>query len=125
MKKAYNTSWNPFEIQYRVEDESSNHGLDFLFSHTNHSITRSSQRGINSEKIIVALEFGEVFYSQGLQWYILGEKNIPAYLQHKKNQLMNTVVIVSGDSNQVITCFRCTNPFKHIKTKSKILQKAS
>jgi len=55
MKKTYNTSWNPFEIQYRVEDESSNQGLDFLFSHTNHSKIRSSQRGINSDKIIVAL----------------------------------------------------------------------
>ncbi|MFD3409044.1 hypothetical protein SKC37_10275 [Aquirufa sp. HETE-83D] len=125
MKKTYNTSWNPFEIQYRVEDESSNQGLDFLFSHTHHSFTRSSQRGINSDKIIVALEFGEVFYSQGLQWCVLGEKNIPTYLKHKKNQLMNTVVIVSGDSNQVITCYRCTKPFKNIKTKSKILQKAS
>ncbi len=125
MKKTYNTSWNPFEIQYRVEDESSNQGLDFLFSHTHHSFTRSSQRGINSDKIIVALEFGEVFYSQGLQWYALGEMNIPTYLKHKKNQLMNTVVIVSGDSNQVITCYRCTKPFKNIKTKSKILQKAS
>ena len=125
MKKTYNTSWNPFEIKYRVEDESSNQGLDFLFSHTHHSFTRSSQRGINSDKIIATLEFGEVFYSQGLQWYVLGEKNIPTYLKHKKNQLMNTVVIVSGDSNQVITCYRCTKPFKNIKTKSKILQKAS
>ena len=125
MKKTYNTSWNPFEIQYRVEDESSNQGLDFSFSHTYHSITRSSQRGIDSEKIIVAIEFGEVFYSQKMQWYVLGEKNIPTYLKHKKNQLMNTVVIVSGDSNQVITCYRCTKPFKNIKTKSKILQKAS
>jgi hypothetical protein len=125
MKKTYNTSWNPFEIQYRVEDESSNQGLDFLFSHTQHSFTRSSQRGINSEKIIITLEFGEVFYSQGLQWYVLGEKNIPTYLKHKKNQLINTVVIVSGDTNQVITCYRCTKPFKNIKTKSKILQKAS
>lgn len=125
MKKTYNTSWNPFEIQYRVEDEGSNQGLVFLFSHTHHSFTRSSQRGINSDKIIVALEFGEVFYSQGLEWYVLGEKNIPTYLKHKKNQLMNTVVIVSGDSNQVITCYRCTKPFKNIKTKSKILQKAS
>jgi hypothetical protein len=125
MKKTYNTSWNPFEIQYRVEDESSNQGLDFLFNHTHHSFTRSSQRGINSDKIIATLEFGEVFYSQGLQWYVLGEKNIPTYLKHKKNQLMNTVVIVSGDSNQVITCYRCTKPFKNIKTKSKILQKAS
>jgi hypothetical protein len=125
MKKTYNTSWNPFEIQYRVEDESSNQGLDFLFSHTNHSKIRSSQRGINSDKIIVALEFGEVFYSQGMQWYVLGEKNIPHYLQHKKKQLMNTVVIVSGNTNQVITCYRCTRPFKNIKIKSKILQKAS
>ena len=86
MKKTYNTSWNPFQIQYRVEDERSNQSLDFLFSHTYHSITRSSQRGIDSEKIIVALEFGEVFYSQGMQWYVLGEKNIPNYLKHKKNQ---------------------------------------
>ena len=71
MEKIYNTSWNPFKIQYRVEDKSLNQGLDFLFGHTNHSINRSSQRGINSDKIIVALEFGEVFYNQGVQWYVL------------------------------------------------------
>ena len=121
--KTFNTSLDPFYIQYRVIDERSNNSLEFFFSHTTHSFKRSSQRGIDSEKIIVAIEFGEVFYKQGLQWHVLGAKGIPPYLEHKKNQLMNTVVIVSGDSNQIITCYRSKNPFKNIKTKSKILQK--
>jgi hypothetical protein len=120
-----NPSINPNYIQYCVLDDCSNQYLDFYFTHTLHSFKRSSQRGIDSNKIIVTLEYGEVFYKQGLIWYVLGTKCIPPHLEHKKNQLMNTVVIVSGNSNQIITCYRCTNPFKNIKTKSKTLQKQS
>jgi hypothetical protein len=120
-----NPSINPNYIQYCVLDDCSNQYLEFYFTHTLHSFKRSSQRGIDSNKIIVTLEYGEVFYKQGLIWYVLGTKYIPPHLEHKKNQLMNTVVIVSGNSNQIITCYRCTNPFKNIKTKSKTLQKQS
>lgn len=38
-----------------------------------------------------------------------------------KNKLMNTVLVVSSNSNQVITCYRSLNPFKKIKLKSKKL----
>ena len=109
-----------FKIDFRVEDKKSLNYIDFSFKHTRHSHVRSSQRGINSFKIKAALQYGETIYKQGLIYFILGEDNIPALLHKDKNKLKNTVVVVSGNSNEVITCYRSSNPFRHIKHKSKI-----
>ena len=109
------------EIIIRVEDFKSNQYIDFNFKHTQHSFIRASQRGINSSKINAALQYGESVYKQGLIYFILGEHNIPDSLIKEKEKLKNTVVVVSGDSNEVITCYRSPNPFKNIKLKSKRL----
>lgn len=75
------------------------------------------------DKIIIALEYGNTTFKQGLLYYVLGEKDIPAHLQHHKNKFMNTVVIVSGDSNVIVTCYRSKNAVKNIKLKPKELRK--
>lgn len=109
------------EINFRVYDEARLHFTDFNFKHTSHSFLRASQRGINSNKITAALKYGENIYKQGLIYYVLGEHNIPESLSKDKNKLKNTVVVVAGDSNNVITCYRSSNPFKNIKLKPKRL----
>lgn len=114
-------SRNQMEISFRVEDAKSFQYIDFNFKHTRHSFLRASQRGIDAKKITAALQYGENIYKQGLIYYILGENNIPESLWKEKNKLKNTVVVVSGDSNEVITCYRSSNPFRNIKLKSKIL----
>jgi hypothetical protein len=123
MKKIINYSTNQLDIRYRVIENDFRKGLDFNFSHTQHSNKRSCQRGINKDKIIIALEYGKATFKQGLLYYVLGEKDIPAHLQHHKNKFMNTVVIVSGDSNVIVTCYRSKNAVKNIKLKPKELRK--
>jgi hypothetical protein len=123
MKKIINNSMNPFDIRYSVYENDFRDGLDFNFIHTSHSNKRSCQRGVNTDKIIIALEYGNTTFKQGLLYYVLGEKDIPAHLQHHKNKFMNTVVIVSGDSNVIVTCYRSKNAVKNIKLKPKELRK--
>jgi len=112
---------NQLEISFRMEDSKSHQGMNFNFKHTRHSFLRASQRGINSNKIAIALQFGDNIYKQGLIYFILGENNIPASLSKDKDKLINTVVVVSGNSNEVITCYRSSNPFRNIRVKSKKL----
>jgi hypothetical protein len=108
-------------ILARVKDLESEATLDFTFRHSRHSRKRAKQRGIYGEKIGIALAYGEPVYKQGLLYYILGDKNIPEQWEKKKGEIRNTIVVVNGGSNRVVTCYRSKNPFKHIRKKSKIL----
>jgi hypothetical protein len=111
------------QISFKVVSDKGYRSMEFTFEHTQHSYHRACQRGLSNQKILAALQYGENVYKQGLIYYILGENNIPDSLCKQKEQLKNTVVIVSGDSNQVITCYRSSNPFKNIRVKSQKLFK--
>jgi hypothetical protein len=117
------TEKRQLQIAFKVDSDKNLTPVEFTFEHTRHSYLRASQRGFNQLKIAATLQYGESVYKQGLIYFILGEKNIPDVLIKQKEQLKNTVVIVSGDSNQVITCYRTSNPFKYIRTKSEKLCK--
>lgn len=114
---------NQFDISFRMEDAIGHQGIDFNFKHSRHSFLRAAQRGINLNKMATTLQYGENIYKQGLIYFILGENNIPASLSKEKDKLKNTVVVVAGDSNEVITCYRSSNPFRNIRIKSKKLCK--
>jgi len=107
------------EINFQVIYRKTLGTMDFHFKHTRHSFRRAAQRGINLNKITATLQYGENIYKQGLIYFILGENNIPDLLGKEKDKLKNTVVVVAGDSNEVITCYRSSDPFKKIKIKSK------
>jgi hypothetical protein len=111
------------QIAYKAITDKEQRLFEITFEHTTHSYLRACQRGFNNQKIVAALQYGENVYKQGLIYYILGENNIPYSLCKQKEKLKNTVVIVSGNSNQVITCYRSTNPFKNIRIKSEKLCK--
>ena len=114
---------NQLEISFQVKDETSLIYIDFNFKHTRHSFLRAEQRGISPLKIATVLQYGECIYKQGLLYFILGENNIPESLNRQKDKMKNTVVVVAGDSNDVVTCYRSSNPFKNIRIKSKRLSK--
>jgi len=105
------------------KDEKTGFVESFKFTHTNHSFQRSSQRGINNDQMAKTILYGEPYYKQGLIYYVLGEKQIPKQYQKNKESLKNTIVIVDGQSDTVITCYRSKAPFKHIRRKSSILIK--
>lgn len=111
------------QFAFKVASDKSLSPIEFMFTHTKHSYLRACQRGFNQQKIVAALQYGESVYKQGLIYFILGENNIPESLSKQKKHFKNTVVIVSGRSNQVITCYRSSNPFKKIRTKSEKLCK--
>ncbi len=92
---------------------------EYTFSQTNHYIIRASQRAITYDKLKLVLTYGEPYYKQGLIYYVLGESSIP--MEHKKDcsKLKNTVAIVDGSSDTLITCYRSKNAHKHIKHKQK------
>ena len=110
-----------YAVHYRRPDEFLCNFIRFNFRHTRHSSKRAAQRGFTADKIIAALEYGESYYKQGLEYYVLGENDIPEGLYKQREKLKNTVVVVDGNTGTVLTCYRSANPHKHIKRKQKQL----
>lgn len=88
--------------------------VDLSFQHSRHSELRAIHRGITQEMIARTIEFGKAFFKQGLIFYVLG--GIP-----EQNDCRDIVVVVAGDSNTIITCYRGNKAFKHIRKKEKHL----
>jgi len=90
-------------------------------THTNHSRKRASQRGITLESIKLAMFFSESFFKQSEIFHVVKDSLIPENLSEKlKKKIKNLVVIVSGNSNEIITCYRNKGALKTVKVKSKI-----
>lgn len=108
---------------YRAEDINSQQGMNFTMRLSRHSKERLTQRGIEIDKLAIAFQYGEVFMKQGMIFYVLGENNIPELYKNQCSRLKNIVIVCNGKNDEVITCYRCSEPFKHIKLKSKRLYK--
>jgi len=121
MKNNLQQTENQFNINIQIQDVQLNRTEIVQLKHTKHSFARSDQRGISNEKISVVIEYGTCIHKQGLVFYILGHNNIPAIHRKEVSKLKNIVVVSSGESNDVITCYKSNNPFKHVKIKSKFL----
>lgn len=92
------------------------------FSHTNHSIQRSQQRGVEDNDISYILQFAKPIYKQGFKFYSLKNKSknkIPP--QFKREALINLVVITSGDDKTIITVYKSSNAWKRVKRKHNYL----
>jgi hypothetical protein len=112
------------DLTLYVSTETSDTVNRLSFTHTKHSFSRGSQRGICNNMIGIAIKDGIEFFKQGLIFYVLGQNNIPEHIPAKKRKkFRNLVVVVSGSSNQIITCYRNDDPFKYIRSKSKQLVK--
>ena len=110
------------KLSWEVKDDDLKKSEILNFNHTQHSLIRASQRNIYSKNISIAIEYGQEFFKQGLIFYVLGENNLPKNITHsERKKYENIVVVVSGDSNTILTCYRSKNPFKHIKKKQKNL----
>ena len=94
--------------------------------HSNHSKTRVQQRALPIKKMKLAMLYSNVFFKQGLIYHVVKNSYLPNNIDKKqKNELKNIVVIISGDSNEVITCYRNKNAMHQIKQKNKRLAKHS
>lgn len=92
---------------------------------TEHCERRMRQRSIDSELLMMALEFGEEIFKQGAIFHVVTKKSMPTHLDATlRRKLENLVVMVSDDAS-VITCYRNKEGMKYIKKKSKYLRKNS
>ena len=109
-------------LTWEVKDEVLNKSETLSFKHSQHSFKRANERNINPENISDAIEYGTAFFKQGLVFYALGDHHLPdSLLQKGHEKSKNIIVVIAGDSNTILTCYRSKNPFKHIKTKQKHL----
>lgn len=104
-----------------VNDTESDFVQEFEFTHSSHSMERAAQRGINNLRLTLALVHGISIRKQGYEFCILGVDRIPDEFLKFKAQLKNTVVVMDGDSDTLVTCYRSKDPYKHIRKKSKFL----
>ena len=111
-------------ITVDVKDQQLNTVQKFQMTLTHHSSERMTQRNITSEALEIALIYGKTFFKQGFIFYVLGEKNLPERLNAQlRKKCKNLVIVVSGDSDEIVTSYRSKNPFKHIKKKTKRLSR--
>lgn len=109
-------------LTWEIKDEDLNKSAILSFTHSQHSFERANQRHINDKNIKLVIEYGTEFFKQGLIFYALGENNLPAAIKKRYGKInMNIVVVIAGDSNTILTCYRSKNPLKHLKKKQKNL----
>lgn len=106
-----------------LKDKNMNQIGEFKMTLSKHSNERINQRCISREAIEIAMIYGEEFFKQGLIFHVVGETNVPELVDPQlKKKCKNLVVVVAGDSGEIITSYRNKNPFRHIKKKSKRLR---
>jgi hypothetical protein len=86
---------------------------------TDHAIIRSAQRGISSDQIALALDYGDVTYLQGFRFITLRGKDIPPWVDpHALGRAKNIVVVTPSDTpDLVVTVYKNKNAPKRIKRK--------
>ncbi|GGG51767.1 hypothetical protein [Bizionia arctica] len=111
---------NELQISWEVTSAKLNKSETLNFTHSQHSIKRANQRNIDPYNITLAIDYGIAFFKQGLIFYVLGENNLPNHMAHNlRRKYSNLIVVIAGDSNTILTCYKSKNPFKHIKKKQK------
>ncbi len=94
--------------------------VNYSLTLTEHSKTRASQRGINEEVIQLALCYGKEIFKQGLVFIAVQTKALPETLSAKlRKKLNNLVLVLAGDSDSIITCYKNDHAIKYINRKIK------
>lgn len=90
----------------------------FNLKHTRHSMRRAAQRGITDQILDMAIGYAMMFFKQGFIFYVVTGKSLPDHMNGSlRSKLENLVIVTSGDSNQIITCYKSNNALKHIRRK--------
>jgi len=110
------------KLSWEVKDPDLKKSEVLSYRHSKHSLKRTCQRNISKLSIECAIEYGRAFFKQGLIFFVFGVNDLPENLKNKRIKIdTNLVVVIAGDSNLILTCYRCRNPYKHIKKKQKTL----
>ena len=109
-----------FAVQV-LDKESMRCGSYFL-RHSTHSSARMRQRGMDNHIISLAVQFGECFQKQGLEFYALSDRRLPLGLGQLGERARNTVVVI-GPGGEIITCYRRRGGIKYLRKKQKYRQR--
>jgi hypothetical protein len=64
------------------------------------------------------MDYSDPIFKQGLIFYAVTEKKFPEKLNHRiAEKLNNLVVVVSPESNKIVTCYKSNNGIRHVKKK--------
>ena len=75
--------------------------------HSKHSKVRAQQRAITIDLMKLAMLYSVGIFKQGLIYHVVKNSNLSNTIDNRqKNELKNIVVIIAGDSDEVITCYR-------------------
>jgi hypothetical protein len=103
-------------------NENPNQVHDWNVELSNHSRQRSQQRGISKDLIYLAMDYSAPIFKQGLIFYAVTERLLPANMDHHlREKLNNLVVVFSPESNEVVTCYKAPKGMHRIKRKTKRL----
>lgn len=87
-------------------------------SHSNHSLIRSSQRGINDQVIELVINYGLLIKKQGYNFYLGTKKSFPSNLNHKLKEKASNVLVLVKEST-IVTCYKNEKVMKEVKRKSR------
>ncbi|MEA1875385.1 MAG: hypothetical protein U9N86_00840, partial [Bacteroidota bacterium] len=88
---------------------------DYPVSHSRHSHKRASQRAITDEDIQFALDASQSFFKQGLIFHVVKDKLISDKISESmKKRIQHMVIVIAGDSNQILTCYKSRKAMHHI-----------
>jgi hypothetical protein len=84
-----------------------------------HSRKRMAQRGLCQETIQLVLKYGRVIHKQGLKFLYITKRM--AQDDPELAQATDLMVVVSGVSGVVLTCYRSPKAIRRVKKKPKRL----
>jgi hypothetical protein len=106
-----------FAVQV-LDKESMRMGSYFLH-HSSHSRMRMRQRGLSNLTISLALEYGDCLLKQGLEFYVLGNKDLPPGLPAREAERVRNTVVVINPTGEILTCYRRRGGLKYLRKKPK------
>ena len=90
-------------------------------NYSKHADIRVSQRGVSKRTIRTLVRNGDVIRKQGLRYYYMTNNELKYFDKELQGEMRNLVVLMAGDSDTVITCYKNEKALKRIKLKSKRL----
>lgn len=85
---------------------------------SDHAEIRMAQRNVSFEDIVFVLEYGWKSHKAGAVFYCLRRCDIPRNLRRHLSRLEGTIVVLSGETNTIITVYRNRQSgLRHVKRK--------
>ena len=118
MRESIKTKQFDSNLNWHIIDPITDKKYYVEYSKTRHFEKRICQRNFEDDLIKTVFDYGKTFFKQGLIFYVLGKNNLPKNLPNqKRKRYKDVIVVVCGDTSQIITAYRSKKPFKHVKKK--------